>query len=127
MRLERHAWPDPGMHEQIVADRHHQFEGLEERAVARGQSCDEDLPPDLGARSLACQRTDIDPIGPQGRLGTVGEPLAKTCGVLEEIEHDRLMIALEKMSVEAGRQRVKQELDDTGAVWPTVDVVADKD
>jgi hypothetical protein len=44
--------------------------------------------------------------------------------VLEEIEHDRLVIALEEMRVEPSRQPSEQEIDYFSAVRPPVDVVA---
>ena len=48
-------------------------------------------------------------------------------GPRQEIEHDRLVIALEEMGVEASRQRAKQQLHHAPAVRPAIDVVADED
>jgi hypothetical protein len=47
--------------------------------------------------------------------------------VLEEIEHDRLVIALEEMRIESLRQPGEQEIDHFSAVRPPVDIIAEKD
>jgi hypothetical protein len=46
--------------------------------------------------------------------------------VLEEIEHDCLVIALEEMRIEPSRQPGKQHVDHLFAVRPSVYVVAEK-
>jgi hypothetical protein len=46
--------------------------------------------------------------------------------LLEEIEHDRLVIALEEMCVEPSRQPGEQEIDHLSAVRSSVDVVAEE-
>ena len=62
----------------------------------------------------------------EGGIGAVGEPLREIRRVLEEIEHDRLVIALEEMRVEPSRQPGEQEIDHLSAVRPPVDVVAEE-
>ena len=45
----------------------------------------------------------------------------------EEIEQNGLVIALEKIRVEASRQIAYEPLDHAAAIWATVHIVAKKD
>ena len=47
-------------------------------------------------------------------------------GIIEEIEQDGLVIALEEMRLEALRQTADQHLDHAPAVRPAIDIIAEK-
>ena len=47
-------------------------------------------------------------------------------GIVEEIEQDGFVIALEEMRLEALRQAADQRLDHAAAVRPAIDIVAEK-
>src|SRR5512136_2520849 len=100
---------------------------LEEVAMRLGQRIQKSHLPDLRLRSRTDEPRDLHAIGLKGRRGAIGEPLAETGGIAQEIEHDRLVIALEEMNVKTARQRAKQQLDHAPAVWPAIDIVADED
>ena len=102
------------MDEQIIAERHGELEGLEEIAMGLGQRGEERSAPSLRRRPFADQLGDIHAIGAQRGVGAVGKPLAEIRRVFEEIEHDRLVIALEEMRVESLRQPAEQHVNHRG-------------
>ena len=111
LRFERHAGPHAGMHEEIVAEGDGEFEGLEEIAMRLRQRGKEGSPPRLRRRPFADKLFEIHSIGPERCVRSVGKPLAEIRGIFEEIEHDRLVIALEEMRVESLRQLAEQHVD----------------
>src|SRR5262249_58600997 len=66
-------------------------------------------------------------IGLERGAGAVREPVVEISRIVEEAEHDRFVIALEKMRVESARQLVQRHIYDAPAVGPTVDIVSEKD
>ena len=124
--FERHAWPHAGMDEQIIAEGDGELECLEEIAMGLRQRGKEGSPPRVRRRPFADELFEIHSIRAERCVSPVGEPLAEKRGIFEEIEHDRLVIALEEVRVESLRQRTEQHVDHAAAVMAAIDVVAEK-
>src|SRR5262245_30460321 len=127
LRRERHAGPDAGVDEEIIADRDAEFQGPEKAKMRLGQRGGEGLAPRFGARTGVRQRQRIDAIGAQRRLPAIHEPMIEMKRVVEEIEQNGLVIALEEMRAEALERAGDEVRNDAGAVRPTIDIVAEKD
>src|SRR5262245_21778357 len=91
-----------------------------------GQRGGETLAPRSGARAGVGKRLGIDAIGIHRRRPAIHEPMFEMKRVVEEIEQNGLVIALEEMCVEALERAGDEVSDDAAAVRPAIDIVAEK-
>ena len=92
-----------------------------------GQRLGKSLAPRLGGRAELGEPLGVDAVGAHGLFAAIHQPMVETPGIVEEIEQNGLVIALEEMRVETFRQVADQPLDHAPAVGAAIDIVAEED
>ena len=83
--------------------------------------------PCLGAGVRTVETSHIDAIGGHGGIAAIDPPQREPRGIVEKVEQDRLVIALEEVCREPLRQPAQQNVDHLPALWPPIHIVAEKD
>src|SRR5262245_61314398 len=115
------------MDEEIIADRDAEMQSPEKAKMRLGQRRGEGFAPLFWARTRIGQRQRIDAIGIHRRLPAIHKPMIEVKRIVEEIEENGLVIALEEMPVEALERAGEKIRNDAAAVRPAIDIVAEKD
>ena len=115
------------MHEQIVAERHAELQIPEKAKMRLGQRLGKSLAPSLCRRAELREPLRVDAVGAHGLFAAIHQPMIEAPGIVEKIEQNGLVIALEEMRVETLRQVGDQPLDHASAIGAAIDIIAEED
>ena len=123
--VQRHAGPEAGVNEQIIALAVGQREAAEERRVRRRQGVLK-LPPQRRQIGAGAEMAEpVEAVTGQGRAAAVEQPGLAVLAMLDEPEHEILVIALQVDGLETRQRVVDQRVDHLERLAAAIHIIAE--